>query len=200
MVSVSRTSDSDSRACESSGCKYRTYLIYNLPAQQAIDDEYLISKRFNIRFVYLSKFETLTNEAYGAKLSEFLDHNKVDCCIIEYIHNSFFLKYIDKSVLRILDVHDIVDERSKGFKKYGYDNPSCKLPLDMEKKIFNIYDYILHICEPDYKILLDYVPKEKLIYVPYSPPIFRVFIIKINNAKLAIGVRTIFYQFNYSTF
>jgi len=143
-------------------------IVYALPYHPDDDTEEAIEEKFNIKLVYLEKFILLSNEDYGARLKDYASTNEIDCCIIEYIHNSYFLKYLDRSVKRILDMHDIVSERTESFNRFGFANPRYDMAPDVERKILNIYDYILPICEPDYHRLIDYIPKEKVISVPHS--------------------------------
>jgi glycosyltransferase involved in cell wall biosynthesis len=98
--------------------------------------------------------------------------NGYDICIIEYIHNTYFLNFIPRHLITILDTHDIVSERGDSLKKIPSEAPLFMLSEERELKLFSYYDYIMLICEPDYQKIGKIIPKEKLLLVPhFCPPV-----------------------------
>lgn len=144
-------------------------VAYCRPSTKAVDNESYIEAMFDIKMVFLNKERLLTNSEYGEILRNRFHNIHLDFCIIEYIHNSFFLKYLNKSIIRILDLHDIYSDREISFKKFGHHDKIINMYPELEKTVLNLFDYVLPICEPDYERLKDFVPINKIITVSHSP-------------------------------
>ena len=128
------------------------------------------SEMFNIFF--LNSDEILGAFEYGDLIEKYLQGKIFNVCIIEYIHNAYYLKYIPKNVLTILDVHDIISERNKGFKNYNYGQLSFDLDEESEFEILNMFDYIILLTEKDVQFVKRKIKEKKILLCPH-PVTFR---------------------------
>jgi glycosyltransferase involved in cell wall biosynthesis len=135
-----------------------------------VDEEKIFCEKVStlMNIVVLEEKKNLSPHSYGRKLGAYLRQNAFDFCIIEYIHNAYFLNYLPKGIKTILDAHDIVNLRTKSFKKHKYSNPLFDLPAVIEYRIFNAFDFVMLICRPDILSAKRYVPEEKLILTSHS--------------------------------
>lgn len=126
------------------------------------------SLRFSL--VLLNEAGDLERNAMGSMVREIAEINDYDICIIEYIHNSYFLNFIPSNVTTILDAHDIVSERGESLSNIP-DSPCLKVAVEAELKLYRYYDYIMLICEPDFCKISKFIPIEKLLLVPHFCPV-----------------------------
>jgi len=117
--------------------------------------------------VFLGENELLDLNQYGQRLSEYLTHHSFDFCIIEYIHNAFLLEYLPDGIQTILDTHDIISDRNESFREFGHEEVSFDLSKDLEFGLFDVFDYVMLISEPDLTKLKSILPEEKLILCPH---------------------------------
>lgn len=133
----------------------------------------LIEKHFEIRFIALNGRIALKSDGYGMLLKQILSVEPFDAIIIEYIHNSYFLKYINPDILTFLDIHDIVSKRNEALSMLKPDHGLFTLPSDIEIELFKYFDYVLAICKPDYDYLISIIGREKTILSPHAPQIIK---------------------------
>lgn len=124
-------------------------------------------KKLGNSFITFAKKKHLSPRGYGKKIENYLDDNKFDIIIIQYIHNSYLLNYIDEGTTTILDVHDIVSERAKEFERFDYKSKVYELPEATEKEIFSIFNYVMGICKPDCYKIAQLAPTSKVLYCPH---------------------------------
>lgn len=92
-------------------------------------------------------------------------------CIIEYVHNSYFLNYIPESVVTILDIHDIQSEKTQSYRAFNLNNSFNPIPREKEYRLFRAFKYILLICDSDFDLLKGVVDERKLIVTPHPPQV-----------------------------
>jgi glycosyltransferase involved in cell wall biosynthesis len=131
------------------------------PAPQNIES--FLRCKFNAEFFILEKINYLGSNGYGRRLKAFIKYRVFDTIIIEYIHNSYFINFIDSEANIILDAHDIMTERYEEFKKYNYADNLYEISRKAETEMFNAYDYVLVLCGPDYKMANSMAPGKILI-------------------------------------
>lgn len=129
--------------------------------------ETVLSTNFNADFFVLEKTKYLNSNGYGRRLKAFLKGRQFDTVIVEYIHSSYFLNFLPEDVQVILDAHDIISERADEFKKYNYAGALYELPEDTEREIFNVYDHIMVLCQPDYDKLNTMICPGKALLCPH---------------------------------
>lgn len=119
----------------------------------ADQDKSSLSATFNCSFLPLTAQQKCNNRKYQRLLEEVLRNNSFDFCIVEYIHISYYLDALPDETITILDIHDIQYQRSDSFLQFGYDPGTECLSKEMELNIYRLYDYIITLCEPDYRLL-----------------------------------------------
>jgi len=136
------------------------------------DTDKLLIKNLAMDFtiIFLNEKGQLSNYEMGEHLHRLVVACKFDSCIMEYIHNSFFLKFIPDSVTTFLDTNDIVSQRNKslgeipGMEKISSESLSAK----QEIKIYDCYDFVMFICEPDFSKIKSLFPARKMVLVPHA--------------------------------
>ncbi|WP_295715660.1 glycosyltransferase [Mucilaginibacter sp.] len=108
-----------------------------------------LSKEYGVELVILDDKKIISTVAYGQRLRRYLKNNTFKAVIIEYIHNSVFLNYLRREQVVILDIHDIISERSKEFEKFNYRGTMFELDQYTEVEILNAYDRVIVLCKPD---------------------------------------------------
>jgi glycosyltransferase involved in cell wall biosynthesis len=150
-----------------------TNLTVAFVGMEAIYSETYLSEYLKCNFKFLEKKKFLNQIQYAKKLKMLFNTNDFDVCIVEYVHNSYYLNIIPQNVITILDTHDIISERNRSFKKFNYD-----IIYDISKKqeyeLFRCYDYIVAICDDDYNTLKNNIEIKRLILAPHpAKPIIR---------------------------
>ena len=90
-----------------------------------------------------------------------------DAVIIEYIHSSYFLNFLNGEPKVILDVHDIISERAEEFKKFNYAGALYELPAATELEILQVYDHVMVLCPPDQQKLGGLLGADKVLFCPH---------------------------------
>lgn len=116
-----------------------------------VDIEQQLSNRITAEFFVLEKTTYLSSVGYGRKLKLYLKNKNFDVVIIEYLHSSYFLKYLFDNPIIILDVHDLISERAEDFKRFNYEGALFEISKEREEQILKVYNYVMAIYEPDYK-------------------------------------------------
>lgn len=141
------------------------------------------SKNKVFHFEVLEKSKLLSPDEYGLLFSNFISSKHFDACIIEYIHNSYFIEYLPDNVLTILDIHDIIHERTNSFQKQNIVAGLFDISGELEFALFQLFDYILVLCSDDFNRIEQNISKEKLILCSHPPC--------VKNIVLAQEVNTI---------
>ncbi|MES2266950.1 MAG: glycosyltransferase family 4 protein [Bacteroidota bacterium] len=127
-----------------------TDMINNIPAQ----------------IVILDNENILSPSGYGEKLEELLNNYSPDAVIIEYIHLSYMLNFVDEQVKMILDMHDIISDRTHEFRQFNYSGALPEMSAENEFAIMEIYDNIMVLCGPD-RDKLEAVAPGKVLLCPH---------------------------------
>jgi glycosyltransferase involved in cell wall biosynthesis len=128
-----------------------------------------LKKHFGISFCSLGIVQNDDIKEYGKRLSEKLHNCTFDIIIVEYIHNTIFLKYLDiKNATLVLDAHDIISERTIEFKNFNYTGSIYEMSEELEFKIMDVYDYIIVLCEPDFIKIASVFGKKKTLLCPHA--------------------------------
>ncbi len=131
------------------------------------DEEKL--QQFEIRLEYLDRNIMLKTAEYGKKVAELAKAHQFDACIIEYVHNSYFLNYLPAGITTFLDMHDLLSDRIQGFSAFNRRDVFEDISPETEREIFSLYDYLICICEPDLLALQKYFDDNRLILAPHAP-------------------------------
>jgi glycosyltransferase involved in cell wall biosynthesis len=131
-------------------------------------DELKVSKEFQCILHILDKQGQLDPKEYGVLLEQYLENAQFDFCIVEYVHNTFYLQYLRDDIKLFLDTHDIISERDKCFKEFGYDLMQPKISRDIEMEMFRLYDYVIAICIPDSDWMKNVLPSKSILLCPHS--------------------------------
>eukprot|EP01037_Dinobryon_pediforme_P007922 gene7922-7991_t len=132
-----------------------------------INIEQTLSNTYNAYFKVLEYKKYLSSTGYGKRMKAFMKDRQYDVVIIEYIHSSYFLNFLDDDTKVILDAHDIISERTEEFKKFNHTGALYELPPETEFSIMNVYDKIMVLCEPDREKLADSLGSEKILLCPH---------------------------------
>jgi len=127
----------------------------------------------NYEFIFWGEEQPAAPNEYVQRLSDFIKNKHFDFCIIEYIHNAYLLAALPEEVKTILDAHDIISERAASFKEFGYENTLFELPTDLEIELFDVFDHLMLICEPDYQKLKDIFSEDKVLLCPHPSSLCR---------------------------
>jgi len=136
------------------------------PAPQQI--ETVLGQQFNAEFLVLEKNNYLSSNGYGRRLRKLLKGREFDTVIIEYIHSSYFLNFLEFDAQIILDAHDIVSDRADDFEKFNYKGALYEMDRADEIEVFNVYDYVMAICKPDYDRISSFIGNEQTLLCPHS--------------------------------
>ncbi|MDB5134415.1 MAG: hypothetical protein JWP37_1018 [Mucilaginibacter sp.] len=129
--------------------------------------EIMLGTVYNAEFFILEKTKYLNSNGYGRRLKAFLKGRQFDTVVIEYIHSSYFLNFLVNDARIILDAHDIISDRADEFKKFNYAGALYELSGETENKIFNVYDHVMVLCEPDYEKLESIIGADKALLCPH---------------------------------
>jgi glycosyltransferase involved in cell wall biosynthesis len=120
----------------------------------------------------------LNSNAYGRRLKKMLNGRIFDTVIIEYIHNTYFLEFLAGEPTVILDAHDIISDRTEAFKKNNFGGTYFEISEADERELLTYYDYVIVLCEPDYKRAALLTEPEKILICPHFAPISKYIIRK----------------------
>jgi glycosyltransferase involved in cell wall biosynthesis len=136
------------------------------PAPELIES--LLSTEFKSEFHVLEKTKYLNSNGYGRRLQKLVKNRQFDAIIIEYIHSSYFLNFLeDRRAKIILDAHDIISERTRDFKQFNYPGALYEMDEKTEIEILNVYDHIMAICQPDYDKINKLIGQDKALLCPH---------------------------------
>lgn len=135
------------------------------PAPLQIDP--ILKQQFNAEFFVLQKNGYLSSDGYGRRLKKLLKGRQFNTVIIEYIHSSYFLNFLEFNAQIILDAHDIVSDRADDFKKFNYQGALFEIGREDEIELFNVYDYVMAICKPDYDRISSFVGSDRTLLCPH---------------------------------
>lgn len=127
----------------------------------------LISQKYQVECIILEQCKVLSSTGYGRRLKKIIQTRKFDVVIIEYIHSSYFLNFLEGEPLLILDIHDIISERTEQFKYFGFAGESFELTKETEQEILKVYDYVMTLCIPDKHKLDIMLEAKKVLLCPY---------------------------------
>ncbi|RFZ85214.1 glycosyltransferase [Mucilaginibacter terrenus] len=122
--------------------------------------------------IILDNEDILSPMKYGEKLAEKTKDIRLDAVIIEYIHLSYMLNFVNEDVTMLLDMHDIVSDRTEAFHKFNYGGIIHEMSAEDEFGIMDVYDHVMVLCEPDRKKLYDIIPG-KVILCPHPNLVHR---------------------------
>jgi glycosyltransferase involved in cell wall biosynthesis len=138
----------------------------------AIDEEQRIKDSLKGNFINLDSGNNPSMEEIGMQLNQLVANQIFSTVIIEYIHNTYFLKYLNLDNTQVvLDAHDIISDRTEDFRKYNYQSQIFEMPKDIEFQLFDIYDYILVLCEPDLLKINSELGEDKALLCPHPVPV-----------------------------
>jgi len=129
--------------------------------------EETIKIRFGIEFFILEKNKYLSSAGYGRRLKKLMTGREFDSVIIEYIHSSYFLNYLNGEPQIILDTHDIISERAKEFAGFNHQGALYELSEEQESEILSVYDYVIAVSKPDLVKLQNMAGNEKVLLCPH---------------------------------
>ncbi|MBB6112883.1 Glycosyltransferase involved in cell wall bisynthesis [Mucilaginibacter lappiensis] len=139
-----------------------------------LDIEHFLSLNYAAEFLILEHKKILSSAGYGRRLQKHLKDESFDTVIIEYVHSSYFLNYLQFEAQIILDAHDIVSERGAEFSQYGFAGALYELSSDDEMKLFKLYDYVMLLCKPDQELIKNVIGIEKALLCAHPvPPVTR---------------------------
>jgi glycosyltransferase involved in cell wall biosynthesis len=113
--------------------------------------ENYLKNLYNASFFILEHNKFLNSNGYGKRLKNFIKDKDFDVVIVEYIHSSYFLNFLKDESKIILDAHDIISNRTAEFKKFNFGGKLFEMDYESEAEIFNVYDYVMVLCEPDFE-------------------------------------------------
>lgn len=140
------------------------------PAHDSVES--LVRNKYGIELVILEHARHLDSNDYGAKLKSLLESRHFDVLIVEYIHSSYCLNFLPYDCHVILDTHDIISERTAQFKKFNYGGSLYEMQDNDEADIFNIYDHVMMINQPDFDKACLMVDRQKVLLCPHPSEIY----------------------------
>jgi glycosyltransferase involved in cell wall biosynthesis len=119
------------------------------PGPNEYTREASISRHGNITLILMPSRSS--PQANGEYANSLLKGQEFDSIIIEYIHNTYFLKFLNIGWAKlILDVHDIMSDKQNEFKRYDRPvHPNENFDEATEFAIFSMYHNILVLCDSD---------------------------------------------------
>ncbi|MDR3694227.1 glycosyltransferase [Mucilaginibacter sp.] len=144
--------------------------------QAKVLSENAFLERYSCRVIASNNLRKVPTDQYAMQVGTLLTGLKFDAVIVEYIHNTYFLQFVNDEAEFILDCHDVVSERSKEFKRFEYPNRYYDLVEEEEFKLFKLYDYVIAICLPDFNKIEKIISKEKTLLCPHAVVTFPGFI------------------------
>jgi glycosyltransferase involved in cell wall biosynthesis len=139
------------------------------PAPKGIEER--LQAEYPAEFYVLNRKDFMSSNGYGRRLEKLMGCRKFDAVIIEYVHSSYFLNFLNGEPKIILDVHDIISERAEEFKKFNYPDATIyELSEAEECEVLNVYDHVIAICGPDKEKLDGMLTPGKVILCPHPHP------------------------------
>jgi glycosyltransferase involved in cell wall biosynthesis len=135
------------------------------PAPKGIETK--LKETYVAEFFVLEHKSVMSSNGYGRRLERLMGDRVFDVVIIEYIHSSYFLNFLNGDPGIILDMHDIISDRSEEFRKFRHGGAVYELAADMELEILGVYDHVMAICGPDKEKLDTLLGKEKVLLCPH---------------------------------
>ncbi|MDP9047331.1 MAG: glycosyltransferase family 4 protein [Bacteroidota bacterium] len=133
-----------------------------------MDIESTLAAKFPADFFILEKTKYLNSNGYGRRLKALLKNEPFDAIIIEYIHSSYFLNFLENTEAKIiLDAHDIISERTEAFKKYNYAGALYELSNEAEQEILDVYDHVMVLCKPDHDAIGKMIGPGRALLCPH---------------------------------
>lgn len=140
-------------------------VFYIAPPPETNNFEFF--NNLNCRIVF-ANMQPFSEEKYASELSNLTNCEYFDCVIVEYIHNTYFLKYVNFNNAKIiLDAHDIISDRTEEFKKFNCSGAIYEMTEEFERQVFDIYDYIIVLCEKDYQRVNSLLGTPKALICPH---------------------------------
>lgn len=135
-----------------------------------------LSVALNIRMFVLERSKILSSKGYGRRFEALLKKTSFDTIVIEYIHNTYFLNHIPDGIKVVLDAHDIISNRTEEFRMFNHGSMTFEMSRETEFKIFDVYDYVMVLCEPDHSEIIASIHPEKVLLCPHhvTPLKYRV--------------------------
>lgn len=127
----------------------------------------VFNNRYHAELIVIDSL-TINTDTGTEKLLRNASGEAFDVVIIEYLRNTYLLQYVSDEAIFILDAHDIVSDRNKNFEKHNYIDPYDVINTEAEFKLFGIYDYVITLCEPDFKRIAQVLGTEKTLLCPYA--------------------------------
>ena len=145
----------------------RTRLTVVYVGWQKEEDKAILEKeKMACELVFLGDDRELTNFEYIQRFRAYIAGKDVDILLVEYIHLAIILDYVPKHIKLILDTHDLMSEREKSFKNFGYEHP--RLSWENELEIFRRFDAVMLIQEDEYLKIREVLGNDRTILVPHA--------------------------------
>jgi len=136
------------------------------PAPKGIEER--LQSEYPAEFHVLNRKDFMSSNGYGRRLEKLMGYREFDVVIIEYVHSSYFLNYLNGEPKIILDTIDIISERAEEFKKFDHSDATIyELSAEDEREILNVYDHVIAICGPDKEKLDNMLGPGKVIQCPH---------------------------------
>lgn len=126
-----------------------------------------VSSNFGIELVLLSGNKLYSQATYLKKLRQLVSSRPFDACIVEYIHNTIFLKVFDYPILKILDAHDVAWQKYLSFSSIGMEDYTIYIDKGYESRILRKYDIVLAICDKDAEAFREMIPPDRVYVLPH---------------------------------
>lgn len=134
----------------------------------AIDRELIAGTLPDLNIIIIGNGETLPLNEYIGLVDRLFKNNSFDVCIVEYVFLTRFIDLIPKSVVVMLDAHDIIHDSVESFNKYNYTySEELLVTREMEFEQFRKYDYVILMKESDVKKVAVQIGAEKVILAPH---------------------------------
>jgi len=131
-------------------------------------DEATLAATLHCEMIIPERHRPLRPAQYAQLLRKRLRQTSFDCCIVEFIHCSFYLDCLPAATHTILDIHDILCERKASFEHYdNYDQHPDSLTKEIEWATYDLYDHLMVLCETDRRLLGADFPAERLLLCPH---------------------------------
>ena len=124
--------------------------------------------------VFIGEGKPLQIETYSRLFQRFMEGKTFDVCIVEHIFLSFLLPFIPRGTKLMLDAHDIVSERVKSFRQYGYSTAS-PMNISEEDEIgsFGRYHKVILLQQNEYDKVCRMIGREKVLLAPHPASLRR---------------------------
>lgn len=130
-----------------------------------------VAERFPFRFFFLNRDDSLTPKQYGKIAAKIAQTDEYKACVIEYIHNAYFLAFLPETLPTFLDIHDLLYEKIASFIEFGYTAGGFNCSKGDEFKIYSLCNYVLPICTRDSLSLSRELDEKRIITVSHAPAV-----------------------------